>query len=374
MHQHRRAAIAVALTGALTGAGGTAMAASPARTGPLNATAAAKAAGVSTVGGAYMGWSAHSHGRPVLTDRRAAGMRARALGAVPVPGPAGVDVSAWNGPVDWATLHSGGAQFAYIKATEGNYYTSSTFTQQYDTSQQAGLIRGAYHFANPAVSTGANQASYFVAHGGGWAPGGSTLPGVLDIEYNPYGPTCYGQSTPQMVTWITSFTDQYKKLTGRDAVIYTAADWWNQCTANTTAFNGTNPLWVARYAPTPGTLPGNWATYTFWQHTSTPNDQDWFNGPITALTDLAHGTPTPPAPVPVPRPAHLRVLHYGMNGADVQYAQQLLNLLGSDLSVDGQDGPATLAAVSAFQRQNHLAADAIVGPITWSHLQAATGQ
>ena len=88
-------------------------------------------------------------------------------------------------------------------------------------------------------------------------------------------------------------------------------------------------------------------------------------------------TPTPPAkpaPKPIPRPAKLRVLHVGMRGADVKYAQQLLNLLGARLGVDGVDGPATTAAIKTVQRRQHLVVDGIVGPVTWSHLQAAAGQ
>jgi len=46
----------------------------------------------------------------------------------------------------------------------------------------AGLIRGGYHFARPDISSGATQATYFLAHGGGWSPDGITLPGALDIE------------------------------------------------------------------------------------------------------------------------------------------------------------------------------------------------
>lgn len=46
----------------------------------------------------------------------------------------------------------------------------------------AGLIRGGYHFARPDISSGSTQATYFLAHGGGWSPDGITLPGALDIE------------------------------------------------------------------------------------------------------------------------------------------------------------------------------------------------
>jgi GH25 family lysozyme M1 (1,4-beta-N-acetylmuramidase) len=92
-----------------------------------------------------------------------------------------------------------------------------------------------------------------------------------------------------MVRWITDFVTQYKKRTGRDAVIYTTADWWNRCTGNTTKFNRTNPLWVARYGSKAGTLPGKWPYYTFWQYGSRPIDQDKFSASYTRLQVLARG-------------------------------------------------------------------------------------
>lgn len=54
--------------------------------------------------------------------------------------------------------------------------------QNYDGATSAGLIRGGYHFAHPDESSGATQATYFLAHGGGWSADGITLPGALDIE------------------------------------------------------------------------------------------------------------------------------------------------------------------------------------------------
>ncbi|HSV66733.1 MAG TPA: GH25 family lysozyme [Mycobacteriales bacterium] len=49
------------------------------------------------------------------------------------------------------------------------------------------------------------------------------------------------------------------------------------------SFGATSPLWIARYAPDPGTLPNGWSYYTFWQYTSTPLDQDYFNGAYDRL-------------------------------------------------------------------------------------------
>ncbi|NUR94401.1 MAG: lysozyme, partial [Kribbellaceae bacterium] len=163
------------------------------------------------------------------------------------------------------------------------------FAKQYNWSYNVGMIRGAYHFATPNTSSGATQAGYFAGSGGGWSGDGKTLPGALDIEYNPYGATCYGLSQSSMVSWIRDFLNTYKSRTGRDAVIYTNLDWWSTCTGNTTAFNSTNPLWVARYASSVGTLPGGWPFYTFWQWTSSPIDQSHFNGDYSRLQALANG-------------------------------------------------------------------------------------
>ncbi|MHC3472372.1 lysozyme [Streptomyces sp. 7R007] len=204
----------------------------------------------------------------------------------------GVDVSGYQGNVAWSTLWSSGVKWAYTKATEGTYYTNPYFAQQYNGSYNVGMIRGAYHFATPDTTSGATQANYFVDHGGGWSADGKTLPGVLDIEWNPYGAECYGKSASGMVGWIADFLNTYKSRTGRDAVIYTATSWWTDCTGNYGGFASANPLWIARYASTVGTLPAGWSYYTMWQYTSsgpTVGDHDKFNGALDRVQALANG-------------------------------------------------------------------------------------
>lgn len=255
----------------------------------LKPSSMAGAAEINRAGQAYMGWSlrgSQQHATARHSDD--------ATPAAASTSPQGVDVSAWN-DVNWSTLYNNGKRFAYVKATEGNYYTSQTFSSQYAGSRAAGLIRGAYHFANPSVSGGTSQADYFVAHGGGWTADGQTLPGVLDIEYNPYkeaNDVCYGLTPIQMTAWIAAFTTRYKALTGHDAVIYSTTDWWTQCTHNATRFNGSNPLWIAWYGTTAGSLPGGWNVYTFWQYWYKPIDQDIFNGPLSRLRALASAKPS----------------------------------------------------------------------------------
>ncbi|MFF9024618.1 lysozyme [Streptomyces eurythermus] len=235
-----------------------------------------------TRGNAYMGIGVLAHDG--ASDAPPPGARATQT--------EGVDVSSHQGEVDWRSLWGSGVRWAYTKATEGTYYTNPYFTQQYDGSFDAGMVRGAYHFATPDTAGGAAQADYFLAHGGGWSADGKTLPGVLDIEWNPYGDACYGKSASGMVGWIRDFLDRYKSRTGRAAVVYTATSWWSECTGNYAGFGPVNPLWIARYASTVGTLPAGWSAYTMWQYTSSGpsvGDHDRFNGSEDKLREFATG-------------------------------------------------------------------------------------
>ncbi|MBC2873510.1 MULTISPECIES: lysozyme [Streptomyces] len=204
----------------------------------------------------------------------------------------GVDVSSHNGNVAWSTLWNSGARFAYVKATEGTGYTNPYFAQQYNGSYNVGMLRGSYHFALPDHADGAAQANYFADHGGGWSADGRTLPGVLDMEYNPYGDICYGMSTGALVDWMTDFFRTYRQRTGRDAVLYTSTAWWQRCTGDYAGFGAVNPLWIPRYAGSPGTLPAGWSFHTFWQYTDTGpvvGDHNRFNGSQSRLQALADG-------------------------------------------------------------------------------------
>ncbi|MCX4727945.1 lysozyme [Streptomyces sp. NPDC090052] len=207
-------------------------------------------------------------------------------------GTEGVDVSSYQGSVAWSPLRNSGVRFAYVKATESTSYKNPSFTQQYNGSYKAGIIRGAYHFATPNTSSGATQARYFLAHGGGWSKDGKTLPGALDLEYNPYGSSCYGLSHQGMVSWVRDFSRTYKAKTGRDVVLYTSTNWWKSCTGNNSGFGRTNPLWVPHYGSSVGALPAGWKYQTIWQYTSkgaAVGDHDRFNGRFDRVKALANG-------------------------------------------------------------------------------------
>ncbi|WP_260853603.1 GH25 family lysozyme, partial [Kocuria palustris] len=205
----------------------------------------------------------------------------------------GMDVSGWQPSVNWSREYAMGARFAYVKATEGTTYRSPTFDSQYIGSYQSGMTRGAYHFAIPTrSSSGAAQADYFIDNGGGWSPDGRTLPGLLDIEYNPYpayGNICFNLSQSEMVAWIESFSNRYEQRTGRLPAIYSTTDWWQTCTGNTSQF-GDHPLMLARWTGSPGPMPAGWTTYDIWQYSESgpfSGDSNVFGGSAAKLRDLA---------------------------------------------------------------------------------------
>ncbi|MFR9674990.1 GH25 family lysozyme [Streptomyces sp. TR02-1] len=243
-------------------------------------------------GQAYMGVGQEIHGAPE-SSAPSGGILGQTDGVQ------GIDVSHWQGSINWNSVRNAGIDFAWIKATEGSSYEDSQFNTNYTNAYNAGVIRGGYHFARPDVSSGTNQANFFASNGGAWSADNLTLPGVLDIEHNPYGAMCYGKSTTQMRNWISNFYNTYKSRTSRDVVIYTTASWWNTCTGNWTGMSSKSPLWVAHWttASSP-TIPNGFPTWTVWQYTSTGSvagvsgnvDRNKFNGNRSRLVALANNT------------------------------------------------------------------------------------
>ncbi|WP_230884539.1 lysozyme [Planomonospora sp. ID82291] len=237
--------------------------------------------------------------------------RTGASAAVSVPpGIRGLDVSSHQPGVSWPTVYRDGARFAYVKATESTTYRNPRYAEQYQGAREAGLIRGAYHFALPHKSGGAAQADHFFRNGGDWTPDGWTLPGVLDIEFNPYQSSngldmCYDLSPARMTAWIRDFSDRYLALAGRRPAVYTNTYWWQTCTGGSAAF-GDHPLWLARYSSAVGALPAGWTAHTIWQHADSglfPGDQNVFNGTYEQLKQLATGRSTVgPVKEPVKEP------------------------------------------------------------------------
>jgi len=222
--------------------------------------------------------------------------------------PLGLDVSSWQGSVNWSSVRANGARFAYVKATEGTNYLNSEFGAQYTGASSVGLLRGAYHFGRPDASGGAAQAQFFVNNGGGWSADGVTMPPVLDIEDNPYAGLnrCYGKTPGQLATWVRDFTQTVYRMTNKQAMIYTSYYFWRECLGNTSEFSQVNPLWLASYYTNSPAVPGGWPTYTVWQYANAyadasqtvratfPGDQNVFNGSQDQLRKLASTPDTYP--------------------------------------------------------------------------------
>ncbi|HEV2638152.1 MAG TPA: GH25 family lysozyme [Actinocrinis sp.] len=209
-------------------------------------------------------------------------------------GPAGIDVSHYQGSVNWKSVKSAGISFAYIKATEGTTYTDPDFSANYLNAYNAKVIRGAYAFAQPGSSSGASQANYFADHGGAWSKDNLTLPGMVDLEGG-----CYGLSVSAMDSWILSFYNAYKSDTGRDIVIYTSPSWWDTCTDDWSGMSAKSPLFEADWTTAANpSVPAGFPYATIWQYTDTGSvsgvsgnvDRDKFDGTSADLLNLANNT------------------------------------------------------------------------------------
>ena len=218
---------------------------------------------------------------------------------------AGIDVSLYQGVVNWPAVRANGVSFAYIRASEQASTPDAYFATNYAQAKAQGLVVGAYHRAKPDAGSGKAQADFFLDHAQ-FTNDGKTLPPVVDMESPRSGWTgpsgqplnsCYNMTPAQLVPWVSAFLAEVTVRTGRLGVVYTSTSWWNQCTNSDKTF-GQNPLWVARYSTSPLPLPAGWTNFTFWQYSSsgtlpngTPVDQDVFSDDRAALAWLAQGRP-----------------------------------------------------------------------------------
>jgi GH25 family lysozyme M1 (1,4-beta-N-acetylmuramidase) len=208
----------------------------------------------------------------------------------------GIDVASWNhpdnAPIDWAGVAAAGYRFAYVKATENTDYTNPFFADDLRDAKANGLFAGAYVFARPDQPNPAAQADYFYQNMG-WARDGKTLPPFVDIEwpwFTGYN-DCYNLTQPQMSAWLHTFLNRLRQHIGRAPLIYTAANWWNECLGTDTSFRHYK-LDVSSCAASP-VLPNGFTDWTFWQWTidacgGPSTDQDVFHGSLFQLALFAN--------------------------------------------------------------------------------------
>jgi lysozyme len=288
----------------------------------------------------------------------------------------GIDVSHHQEDVDWFAVARGNVKFALAKATEGNKFVDPKFSRNWAGIQQAGLVRGTYHFGRPGRDP-ETQAVHFASVVG--ALGFNDLPPVLDIEEDD------GQKAPEVVNWVRQFLAKADALFGRKLMIYTGAFWRGPLGNPKDPFFAERMLWLAAYVKNP-VVPGGWARSTLWQYTDgqsngpapvsgvRPCDQNRFEGTGAELAALCQGTmPSPAGPVPASPgatpawPGTFLVFPHqpAISGEAVKQWQARMVALGFELDVDGVFGPQAKATCIAFQREHGLSADGIVGRRTW---------
>lgn len=212
----------------------------------------------------------------------------------------GIDVSLYQGVVDWHLLAEHGLKFAAIKASEGLAVTDPRFAYNWAESAHFGLIRCAYHFLRPAFS-GKAQADHLhdvVRSNGHFVAGDGIL---LDIEDA-------NRMTPaQIVQCAEQFVQRARHTTNRPVIIYTSPGFWGGLGNPRSPLLQSCPLWVASWGSLrPPNIP-NLAVPSFWQYSSTglePGihgavDLDWFMGTVPQLRRLlgaSHGPGTPQPP------------------------------------------------------------------------------
>ncbi|MHC1694397.1 MAG: GH25 family lysozyme [Eubacteriales bacterium] len=91
----------------------------------------------------------------------------------------GIDVSSYQGVIDWGVISKQDISFAFIKATEGSTFVDNYFTDNFHNAIRTNLRIGAYHFFS-FDSDGVSQADNFISN---VLKEENLLPPVVDIEF-----------------------------------------------------------------------------------------------------------------------------------------------------------------------------------------------
>lgn len=217
----------------------------------------------------------------------------------------GVDYSHWDGKVDFAKTVGSGANFVYIKASQGTWI-DNTFTRNWQASKDVGLPRGSYCYLDWGWSE-IEQAKLFVKTMGGDY---GELPPVLDLEMDP---APYGLTAKLVSGKAWNFLKYVEGATGKIPMLYCGYYFWNSWGSNESRWTHF-PFWLAWYAPEFWIrVPKPWTRWTFWQYTDRADgvafgcqskgvDANWFNGSVFDMQMWISGQSVPPVVPPVVPP------------------------------------------------------------------------
>ena len=174
----------------------------------------------------------------------------------------GVDVSRWQGEIDWVKLRQRGANFAFIKATEGGKHLDPMFAKNWKAAREAGVPRGAYHFFY-WCRVASEQADWFIRN---VPKEKGALPPVIDVEWHGNNRTCPGKlPRAKVLEKMTVFMDRLEAHYGQRPIIYTTPDFYED---NLQGKFKDHPFWLRSVAQHPkGRYPHR--DFVFWQYSGT---------------------------------------------------------------------------------------------------------
>ena len=199
----------------------------------------------------------------------------------------GVDVSAYQGEIDWLTLASQDIDFAFIKATEGSGFTDKRFAYNHSEALKTNLRVGAYHFFS-FESGGATQAENFIK---AVPKTENMLPPVVDVEF--YGNFSAKNADKDAITSeLTIMINVLYEHYGMHPIIYTAEEEYALFIEG--GFES-NPIWIRGVYSKPQLSDGR--VWTFWQFTNRAKlegydgeerfiDMNVFNGSLEEFKDF----------------------------------------------------------------------------------------
>ncbi|MBT9371049.1 GH25 family lysozyme [Rhizobium sp. CSW-27] len=174
----------------------------------------------------------------------------------------GIDISKWNGDIDWQAVKRADVSFVFIKATEGKDMVDPAFETNWRSAAAVGLPHAPYHFYY-FCSSADEQADWFIAN---VPKAASVLPPVVDVEWNHASKTCRTRPPASSIrAELQHFMDRLEAYYGKRPIIYTSVDFHRD---NLVGSFEDRPFWVRSVAAHPEkTYQGR--RWSFWQYTST---------------------------------------------------------------------------------------------------------
>ena len=197
----------------------------------------------------------------------------------------GIDVSYYQGNIDWAAVAGAGVEFAIIRVSDGIGFHDPKFAQNWAGAKANGIIRGTYQFFRSDDDPIA-QADLLIETMGALDPG--DLPPVVDVESTD------GVDNATRAARLQVWLDRVEAAVGAAPIIYTGGYFWQD---NVGRDFSRYPLWHAGYTggTCPSTVANQWSDWAFWQFGSTGRvagisgnvDENRFNGSLQQLRDFA---------------------------------------------------------------------------------------